>query len=163
MNSVLQNAVRQMRQEVENLEANRLLNTAPEDLKNYLVQKYWGEPIALRRDQWHADHQEAQVDVRYDQSRWIRDTSCPVMIPGERFEVRVPFEGESELFYTQPNAWSSSPPRAIVETNELVLRYDSPSDAPRDIRPLVGSRRTPVQGWLAWNGLPGSASTQHCC
>jgi hypothetical protein len=74
LSGVLQNAAQQMRQEVESLEANRLLNTAPEDLKNYLVQKYRVEPIALCRDQWYADHQETQVDVRYDQSRWIRDT-----------------------------------------------------------------------------------------
>lgn len=107
-------------------------NTAPEDLENYLVQKYRVEPIALRRDQWYADHQETLMDVRYDQSRWIRDTSRPVMILGERLEVRVPFEGESELFYAQPNAWSGSPPRAIVEKNEPLLRCDSPSDAPRD-------------------------------
>lgn len=150
LSGVLQNAVQQMRQEVESLEANRLLNTAPEDLKNYLVQKYRVEPIVLRHDQWYADHQETQVDVRYDQSRWIRDTSRPVMIPGERFEVRVPFEGRSELFYAQPNAWSSSPPRAIVEKNELVLRYDSPSDAPRDIRPLVDRTLTEIEQYLGW-------------
>lgn len=150
LSDVLQKAAQQMRQEVESLEANRLLNTAPEDLKNYLVQKYRVEPIALRRDQWYADHQETQVDVRYDQSRWIRDTSRPVMIPGERFEVRVPFEGESELFYAQPNAWSSSPPRAIVEKNELLLRYDSPSDAPRDIRPLVDRTLTEIEQYLGW-------------
>lgn len=167
LSGVLQNAVQQMRQEVESLEGNRLLNTAPEDLKNYLVQKYRVEPIILRRDQWFADHQETQVDVRYDQSRWIRDTSRPVMVPGERFEVRVPFEGESELFYAQPNAWSSSPPRAIVEKNELVLRYDSPSDSPRDIRPLVDRTLTEIEQYLGWqrgmidghnNGLPATAA-----
>lgn len=150
LSAVLRNAVHQMRQEVESLEANRLLNTAPEDLKNYLVAKYRVEPIALRRDQWYADHQETQVDVRYDQSRWITDKSRPVMIPGERFEVRVPFEGELELFYAQPNTWSSSPPRAIVEKDELVLRYDSPSDAPRDIRPLVDRTLTEIEQYLGW-------------
>lgn len=150
LSAVLRNAAQQMRQEVESLEANRLLNTAPEDLKNYLVAKYRVEPIALRRDQWYADHQETQVDVRYDQSRWITDKSRPVMIPGERFEVRVPFEGEPELFYAQPNTWSSSPPRAIVEKDELVLRYDSPSDAPRDIRPLVDRTLTEIEQYLGW-------------
>jgi hypothetical protein len=167
LSGVLQNAAQQMRQEVESLEANRLLNTAPEDLKNYLVQKYRVEPIALCRDQWYADHQETQVDVRYDQSRWIRDRSRPVMIPGERFEVRVPFEGESELFYAQPSTFSSSPPRATVEKNELVLRYDSPSDAPRDIRPLVDRTLTEIEQYLGWqrgmidghnNGLPATAA-----
>lgn len=107
------------------------------------------------------------MDVRYDQSRWISDTSRPVMIPGERFEVRVPpFEGESELFYARPSTWSGSPPRAIVEKNELVLRYDSPSDAPRDIRPLVDRTLSEIEQYLGWqrgmidghnNGLPAIA------
>jgi len=150
LSAMLQNAALQLRQEVETLEANRLLNTAPEDLKNYLAQKYRVEPISLLRDQWCADYQEAQVDVRYDQSRWITDTSRPVMIPGERVDVRVPFEGEAELFYAQPNASSSSPPRALVEKNELVLRYDSPSDAPRDVRPLVDRTLAEIDQYLGW-------------
>jgi hypothetical protein len=150
LSGVLQNAAQQMRHEVESMEANRLLNTAPEDLKKYMVQKYRAEPIALLRDQWYADHQETPVDVRYDQSRWIRDTSRPVMIPGERVEVRVPFEGESELFYAQPNAWNSSPPRALIEKNELVLRHESPSDAPRDVRPLVDRTLTEIEQYLGW-------------
>lgn len=168
LSGVLQNAAQQMRQEVESLDANRFLNTAPEDLKHYLVKKHRVEPIDLRRDEWYADHQETQVDVRHDQSRWIRDTSRPVMIPGERFEVRVPFEGESELFYAQPSTWSSSPPRAIIEKNELVLRYDSPSDAPRDVRPLVDRTLSEIEQYLGWqrgmidghnNGLPAIAET----
>lgn len=150
LSAVLQNAMQQMRQEVESLETNRLLNMAPEDLKNYLVQKYRVEPIRVLQDQWYADHSDVPVDVRYDQSRWIRDTSRPVMVPGERVEVRVPFEGESELFYAQPNTWSSSPPRAAIEKNELVLRYDSPSDAPRDVRPLVDRTLQEIEQYLGW-------------
>ena len=123
--------------EVEGLDANRLLNTAPDDLKDYLVEKYSVTPATLLRDQWYADTTEIQVDVRYDQRRLIRDTGRPVLIPGERVEVHVPFEGEAELFYARPNAMSSNPPRALIEKNELVMRFDSPADQPQDIRPAV--------------------------
>ena len=115
----LRNAVQQMRQEVESLDANRLLNTAPEDLKDYLVAQYCVDPIRLLRDDWYANHQDMPVDVRYDTMRWIDDKSRPVMVPGERIEVRMPFEGDAELFYAQPNTMTSSPPRAVVERNEL--------------------------------------------
>jgi hypothetical protein len=146
----LRNAVQQMRQEVEGLDANRLLNTAPEDLKSYLVAKYRVEPLRLLRDDWYADHHDMPVDVRHDPMRWIDDKSRPVMVPGERIEVRVPFEGEGELFYARPNTMSSSPPRGVVEKNELVLRYDSPSDAPRDVRPLVDRTLAEIEQYVGW-------------
>jgi hypothetical protein len=139
-----------MHQEVEGIDANRLLNTAPEDLQSYLVAKYHVEPLRLLRDDWHANHQDMPVDVRYDPMRWIDDKSRPAMVPGERIEVRVPFAGETELFYARPNIMSSSPPRAVVEGNELVLRYDSPSDAPRDVRPLVDRALLEIEQYLGW-------------
>jgi hypothetical protein len=162
----LRGALHKMRQEVEGLDENRLLNTAPEDLKRYLVDKYQVEPIRLRREDWHADHQDVQVDVRYDQMRWIDDKSRPALVPGERIEVRVPFEGEPELFYFRSNTMTSSPPRAVIENNELVLRYESPSDAPRDVRPLVDRTLAEIEQYLGWqramldahnNGLPTAA------
>jgi hypothetical protein len=163
----LRNTVQQMRQEVEGLDANRLLNTAPEDLKSYLVAKYRVEPIRLLRDDWYADHHDVPVDVRYDPMRWIDDKSRPVMVPGERVEIRVPFEGEAELFYARPNTMSSSPPRGVVEKNELLLQYDSPSDAPRDVRLLVDRTLAEVEQYLGWqrtmldahnNALPTAAA-----
>jgi hypothetical protein len=150
LSQTLEHTAQSVLKEVESLQANRLLNTAPEDLKNYLVEKYSVTPIKLLRDQWHADSHEVKVDVRYDRMRWIDDTSRPVMIPGERIEVRVPFEGESELFYARSNTSTTNPPRATVENNELVLRYDSPADQPRDVRPLVDQDLANIEQYLAW-------------
>lgn len=146
----LRNATLSMRQEVEALDANKLLNMSPEDLKHYLVEKYKVEPLHLRREDWYADHQDAPVDVRHDQMRWIEDRSRPALVPGERTEVRVPFDGDPELFYSQPNTMSSSPPRALIEKNEVVLRYESPSDAPRDVRPLIKKTLAEIEQYLGW-------------
>ncbi|HHT9056357.1 TPA: hypothetical protein ACT5CL_006506, partial [Burkholderia cenocepacia] len=146
----LRSAMQSMRQEVEGLDENRLLNTAPEDLKRYLVEKYGVTPITLLRDQWYADHQDVQVDVRHDQMRWIDDRSRPALVPGERVEVRIPFEGEAELFYSKANTYSLNPPRAVIEKNELVLRYDTPSDQPRDVRPLVDQTLADIEQHLDW-------------
>lgn len=147
----LQSTQQKMKEEIERLDANRLLNTAPADLVTYLVEKYKVEPVRLKRDDWYAEPtKEIQVDVRYDTMRWIRDTSRPALVPGERTEVRIPFEGESELFYTQPNTMSSSPPRAVIEKNEVILRYDLPSDAPREVRPLIDQTLNEIEQYLGW-------------
>lgn len=162
----LRGSVEKMKEEVQTLDPNRLLNTAPEDLKRYLVDKYSVEPIRLLRDHWYADSHETRVDVRYDRMRWIDDRSRPALVPGERIDVHVPFEGGPELFYQQPNSFTTNPPRGLVENNELVLRYESPADAPRDVRPLVDQDLAEIEKYLGWqrnmidahnNSLPAAA------
>lgn len=150
LDQVLRATMDTMRREVEGLEANRLLNTAPEDLKRYLVEAHGVAPIQLLKDQWYADSKEVRVDVSRDQGRSIDDRSRPVPIAGERVEVRVPFQGESELFYARANTFNMNPPRAIIEKNELVLRYDTPADQARDIRPLVDRAIADIEQHLGW-------------
>ena len=53
-----------LRQEVEQMEANRLLNTSPEDLSRYLIEKYSVTAPTLLKDAWTASEYEIQVDVR---------------------------------------------------------------------------------------------------
>lgn len=146
----IQLTLQKMQQEVEGLDENRLLNTPPEDLKRYLVEKYGITPITLQRDQWYADHEDVPVDVRHDPRRWIEDRSRPVMVAGERVEIRIPFEGERELFYAKANTYSVNPPRAVIEKNEVVLRYDTPADKPRDIRALAEQTLKEIEQHLGW-------------
>lgn len=146
----IQLTLQKMRKEVEGLDENRLLNTPPEDLKRYLFEKYGITPITLQRDQWYADHEDVPVDVRHDLMRWIDDRSRPVMVAGERVEIRIPFEGERELFYAKANTYSVNPPRAVIEKNEVVLRYDTPADQPRDIRALAEQTLKEIEQHLGW-------------
>jgi hypothetical protein len=166
LDQAIRNAVQKLVEEVESIDANRLLNTAPEDLRSYLVDKYSFMPITLRRDLWSADHRDAPVDVRYDQQRWIDDRSRPVLVPGEHVEIRVPFEGEPNLFYSRANQFTLNPPRAVIEKNEVVLRYQTPADQPREIRPLVDRTLAEIEQHLGWQqgmieahnrGLPDAA------
>jgi hypothetical protein len=150
LSDILKNTAQGVVNEVESLEANRFLNTAPEDLKTYLVEKYFVSPIKLLHDRWYVDSQEVKVDVRHDRMRWIDDTSRPVMVPGERIEVHVPFDGESDLFYARSNTWTTTSPRAAIKNNELILRYDSPADQPREVRPLVDKDLLDIEQYLGW-------------
>lgn len=157
LSQILRNTVAALRNELESLDGNRFLNTAPSDLRDYLSAKYRVEPLRLIREDWYADLHETQVDVRHDSNRWIRDKSRPVMVPGERVEVRVPFEGEAELFYAKADQFTLSPPRAVIEKNELVLHYESPADAPRDIRPLVDRTLNEIEEHIGWQAVMLSA------
>lgn len=65
-------------------------------------------------------------------------------------EVRIPLEGESELFNAKANTYSMNPPRAVIEKNEIVLLYNTPADQPRDIRVLVEQTLRDMKQHLSW-------------
>lgn len=58
--------------------------------------------IGQHRDPWYAAYQDAPVNIRNHRMRWIEDRSRRVIAAGERLEVRIPFEDESELFIRRP-------------------------------------------------------------
>lgn len=98
-----------MRQEVEGLESDRVLAIPAPDIESYLVEKYSFEIPCLLKDHISASEAEIQVDVSGDRSRYIRDTSRPFFIPGQRIEIEVPFSGSPDLFQAQANT-STTPP-----------------------------------------------------
>ena len=106
----LQNSQQKMREEIETLDSNRLLNTPVTDLVTYFVEKHKIEPITLLRENWYADTKEVRVDVRYDPMRWIDDKSNPALVAGERTEVRIPFEGEADQNSEETSIQCSSLP-----------------------------------------------------
>jgi hypothetical protein len=74
--------------EVDALDANRVLNTAPADLVAYLVEKYRIDPVVLHRDQMHATDMECKIDVSRDQNRMLgMDSRGPFYIDGQRIRV----------------------------------------------------------------------------
>lgn len=150
LRAILQSSHQRIGEEIERLDANRLLNTAPEDLKQYFSDKYAISPLVLKKDEWYADTAETKVDVRGDQMRWIGDRSRPALIAGERVEVRIPFDGEKELFYAQSNQMTSSVPRGTIAGHELVLRYEYPTDSPRDVRQQVDKDLAEIEQYISW-------------
>lgn len=150
LRQVLESHAAEMRQEVERLDGNRLLNTALADLADYLVKKYTLSVPVLYLDQMVADHQETQVDVRYDSDRWIDDKSRPFYIPGQRIEISVPFTGEEELFYCRASTATFNPPRALIKNNAVVLVIEIAHDVQKDLRGEIDRTIASIEQHLTW-------------
>lgn len=126
--------------EVNGLDANQVLNTAPEDLIKYFVDKHWIQPPTLRRDEWVAESKEAQATVTdYGQS---------VTIPITRVEVEIPFDGERDLFRARPSQYSLNPPRAEIRQCSLVLSYEIRHGSQGDVRSQVDQDLNEVEKYL---------------
>jgi len=80
--------------------------------------------IELRGDEVTVETAETQVDVSGDHNRAIFDRSRPFYLEGINIRYCVPFSGDQRLFFCQPNSYTLNPPRARVESRELVFEYD---------------------------------------
>jgi hypothetical protein len=140
-----------MLQEVEQIDGNRLLNTSPADLTQYLVEKYSLQAPTLERDAWSASETETQIDVSRDQNRWIRDRSRPCFIPGQRIDIEVPIQGDSELLYARASFSTSMPPRAQIRGQSIFLTYEIVHDSqPRDIKQEAERMLSDIEQHLGW-------------
>jgi hypothetical protein len=139
-------------QEVNGLDANRVLNTAPADMAAYLIEKYRIDPVVLHRDQMHATDAECKIDVSRDRDRMLGmdDHRGSFYIDGQRIRVMIPFEGDGELFYCRASSFTSSPPRGAIEQASVVLTWDIPHDAPRDLKPEIERAVQAIEQHLLW-------------
>ena len=119
---VERNQLQEMREAVNAMDGNRLLNTSVDDLSSYFEQKFQIEIPTLLTDEIVVDQREAKVDISRDKNRDVRDRSRPFYIIGTEIEVKIPFTGEAEAFKIQPTAYTMSPPSGEVRENALVLR-----------------------------------------
>lgn len=151
LSHIIETARANLRAEVEGMEANRFLNTAPADLARYLTEKFQIHAPELKRDQWVADEAETQVDVRHDSRRWIENRSRPVLVPGQRITIEVPVAGDVELLYARASTFSSSPPRAQVRGSTLVLAFDIAHDHGEfDLKQQAERTLTEVEQHIGW-------------
>jgi hypothetical protein len=130
-------------QEVEQLDADRLLNTSPSDLVDYLAKKYsFDVPTLSSRDKWAADEKEVTVDVN-DYGRTIR-------IPGQRIEVEIPFEGDQELFFARASTASLNPPRASIRGQMLLVSQQVAHNEQGDVAAAIDRTVNDIEQGLAW-------------
>lgn len=151
LREIIASNINAARTEVEKLDANRLLNTAPADLVKYLVGKYELTAPELKREAWSAAEQEVQIDVRHDRMRHVMDRSRPALIPGQRIDIEVPVEGDIELLYAQASTISSAAPRAVIRGSSIFLTFEIPHDSGQtDIRQRADRILDEIEQHLGW-------------
>ena len=155
--SVEQHQKETMAKDIQEMDGNRLLNTAPEDLVRYFADKYRIDVPTLIDESISADQREVQIDVSRDPMRFIRDRSRPFHIAGTAVEIHVSFAGEAAVFQIRPTTFSLNPPRARVANNVLVLTVEGLDLSPDQVRGEIN--RTLAQIRESLEHLRASAAT----
>lgn len=156
---VERNQLAQMKKSINEMDGNRLLNTAVDDLATYFVDKFRIDVPSLITDQIVVDQRETKIDISQDRSRLIHDRNQPFYIAGTEIEVEVPFTGEADVFQIQPTSYTMNPPQAQVRGNALILRIIGADLSPERVRAEIEHTIKEIEGHLAT--LRGNVSGLH--
>jgi hypothetical protein len=167
LGKVIEHRRAQLKEEVDNVDRNYILNTSVDDLCNYLENEYRLSPVLLHRDKIHIkEHGETEVDVRYDVNRFIRDKSKPIYVKGTTITFAIPFEGDKIFFFCQGSTFTSVLPRAEISETEVLITYNEPNPDAERIRADFEKRVAHIEQYLGYlisditafnNGLRASA------
>ncbi|MGH7489491.1 MAG: hypothetical protein ACREMY_28405, partial [bacterium] len=98
-------------EEINNLDAARILNTTVDTLCKYYDEKNAIEVPVLDRSQVVIDHREVV--------RKIKDYGRNITVTATEIDVSVPFEGASDAFRIQPSMYTMDPPAGLIAGGQL--------------------------------------------
>jgi hypothetical protein len=128
--------------EVSQLPERRILETDPDALTAYFVDKYNAEVPALIRDQIVASQHERQVEV-YDS--WDRQVRT---VPGVAYDFEIPFSGDAGIFKLRPSTFDMSPPRAVVRNQCLTFTIADRELTPEAVKAGLDSLLVSIEKYL---------------
>lgn len=103
--------------EINALDAARVLNTTVDTLCRYYEDKNAIEVPVLDRSQVVIDHREV--------ARRINDYGRNITVTSTEIEVSVPFTGASDAFRIQPSMYTMNPPDGLIAGGQLTFVVDT--------------------------------------
>ena len=114
-----------MLQEINGLGEKQTLNGSHEDLCKYLLEKYGMDMPEIAEEGIRTSYGDVEkVGGGSFDDLLSRHGYPPPHVIGTRITFHVPYTGDGELFKCQASTRSLSPPRAVVEKDELEFVYD---------------------------------------
>jgi hypothetical protein len=90
---VLVNQKQQIKQKIQSLGQNYVLNTSEDDLVAWFVSEFSLDVPSIAEPEIHVDYGEKQIDVSRDPTRIFLDRGRPVYVAGTQVTFIVPFAG----------------------------------------------------------------------
>lgn len=149
LKDVLAGQEQKMADEFGSLSEARVLNTSPDELCDYFVEKYRVEPLVIDESGIQFDYGDAQIDVSQSIDYAVFDQSRPTRVTGTRITFFVPFSGDPELFKCRPSTFSLNFLQGVVRGNELVFVYERTTQEAPNIRSEFDQELQSVQKYLS--------------
>ena len=112
-------------EEIDSIDADRLLTPPLEDLCDQLIEKYTVATPQIDESGIDSEFRDAKIDLRRHPDFFVFHNSGPVYAPSTRVTVYVPFTGNPELLKCRPSTFNVGPPSAVVRDSELAFEYEN--------------------------------------
>jgi len=149
LRSCLESRREQALSEIERYDANRLLNSNPDDLVSYFAEKYQVTVPVIRDNAITAAQDEIKIDVsgRFDYGGWDCER---VVVPGTRLTLHVQVDGEVDLIRYRASTFSYNPPRGRISGQEVILTYQAPHAEAGGAKAYFDDQLRKLREHLAW-------------
>jgi hypothetical protein len=130
-NAVLNNASEGIKQTVDALPDNELMDTDLDGLIKRLTIKHGITVPTLDLDGITIDEAEVDIDVSRNPSYGF-DHDRSHVVKRTEFRFYVPYSGETDVFYCRPSQYSMNFPQAEIRSNEIVvciIQHDLKADS----------------------------------
>jgi len=133
----LDNHAKSAKDKVDGINQDQFLATPVDDVIAHVVSDLYVSPLELYEDRAEMDQQEVRVDVSHNSNRNPFGDSGPIMVPGIKVTISIPYTGDTTLWKLKPNHWRSTIPHADVRSpNRDVVGYldiiiQQPADDPQ--------------------------------
>lgn len=109
------------------------------------------EALELLEDQITVSQSPTKVDVtgRFDYA-WDPDDG-PLYVDGTELSFHVPFRGNRLLLHLRPSHYDLSPPRGVVQADQIVVSAAGPPHDADQIRSRAQRYLDSLQGYVEWS------------
>jgi hypothetical protein len=105
-------------------------------------------PVLLE-EKMTMSEREIDYDISGDPMRTFYDRSQPFYVKGTTVTVHIPFAGEAIFFRVRPSSFTLSPPRGLIDKDELLIEYTFPNDQPpKDLKGSLDRQLADIKGYL---------------
>jgi hypothetical protein len=127
-----------MLEEISSYERGFLLNTPTAELAKYFAEKYTFPFTELDEGEITVFEEEAKIDVSRNPGYMVSDSSRPFYVDGTKVSVRIPFTGERDFLFCNPNqVWMPSSIEGDTDGQDIVFSISK-------LPPNIGEFKTEI-------------------
>jgi hypothetical protein len=137
LSATLDHHAKTAKDKVDAINQDQFLATPIDDVVAHIVNDLYVRPLELHEDRAEMDQQEVRVDVSHNRNRNPFGDSGPIMVPGIKVTISIPYTGDPSLWKLKPNQWRSTIPHGDIRSPNrdgvgyLDIVIQQPADDPQ--------------------------------
>lgn len=118
LDATMRNQLKDVSGKVGTIPRDQFLSTSEETLHEHLFSSMSPEPLILYEDRMEMEEEEVNIDVTNDPMRNPFGDRGPILIPGIKVTVSIPWTGEAQLWNMKTNPYNLNPPSGRIRMKD---------------------------------------------